>query len=592
MGRLSSIPRVAGAALVLLAVATTSGAPLAQEGLGQISFPTSQSGPAQDAFIKGVLLLHSFEYDDAREAFQEAQQAAPGFAMAYWGEAMTYNHPVWAQTAPEQARAALERLAPTPAERMTKAGSDKERDWLRAVDALFGAGDKLARDKAYASAMARMHEAYPDDLEVTAFYALALLGTSHGGRDFGIYMRAAAQAEDVYARNPQHPGAVHYLIHAFDDPVHAPLGLRYAVAYGRIAPAASHAVHMPSHIYFALGMWDEAAEMNERSVKAADDRVARKNLGVDERGFHALLWLTYSYLQQGRQQEARALLDQIEEAAAKSDSPRTRSHLALARAAWLIETRRWADAKSPVNPEGLSSDATAADIFATGLASFRSGNRVRGHEALKLIAQIVGDGDQPLRSVTTARPPTAKPNTPARPGVRPIEPAPPAAPTAPPLAPGVHTAHTGSPGQPLGLPSAGGGDKRVAAVMAQQLEAVLLFVEGRRDEGIVLARQAAAVEDTLSFEFGPPVPVKPGHELVGDLLMDVRRPGEAMTEYEAALQRTPRRTQSLLGLYRAATAARDAEKAQRAAAELRKIWHRADKTLPELREIAKAPTSF
>src|SRR5690606_31367591 len=132
--------------------------------LGAIAFPTSQTGPAQDAFVRGVLLLHSFEYDDAREAFQEAQQAAPGFAMAHWGEAMTYNHPLWSQTDPGQARSALERLAATPAERLAKAGSDKERDWLRAVDALFGQGDKLARDTAYAAAMARMHEAYPDDL--------------------------------------------------------------------------------------------------------------------------------------------------------------------------------------------------------------------------------------------------------------------------------------------------------------------------------------------------------------------------------------------------------------------------------------------
>ena len=129
--------------------------------------------------------------------------------------------------------------------------------------------------------MRRMHEKYPADDEVTSFYALALLGTSHGGRDFSIYMRAAALVEQVYAKNPQHPGAAHYLIHAYDDPIHAPLGLRYADAYSKIAPAASHALHMPSHIYFALGMWDEAAAINERSVKAADARRAAKKLDVD-----------------------------------------------------------------------------------------------------------------------------------------------------------------------------------------------------------------------------------------------------------------------------------------------------------------------
>jgi len=557
---------------------------LAQESLGRIEFPTSQTGTAQSAFLKGVLLLHSFEYDDAREAFVEAQKAAPGFAMAYWGEAMTHNHPLWAQTAPELAREALARLAPTAEERQTLASNDKERDWLRAVEALYGEGEKPARDTAYAAQLRRMHEKYPDDLEVTAFYALATLGASPGGRDAATYMRAAALVEDVYRKNPDHPGAAHYLIHAYDDPIHAPLGLRYAEAYARIAPAAAHALHMPSHIYFALGMWDKAGESNERSVKAADERVARKGLSVDERNHHALLWLTYSYLQQGRQQDARATLNQIEEAAAKSGSVRMRSHLALARSAWLVETRKWADARSAVDPDGLGASATAADLFAIGMAAFRSGNRPAGNDALQRIALLAGDGDRPLRSVTTARPnpPAGRPGS-VRPGATPIPTPRPGMPTMPGF---------GAPEpQPAGMPGAGSNEKRMAAVMAQQLEAVLIFVEGRREEAIVLARQAAAVEDELGFEFGPPLPVKPGHEFVGDLLMEVRRPGEAIPAFEAALRRHPGRALSLLGLYRAATAVKNSAKAQQAAAELRKVWSRADKNLPELREIASAPTS-
>ncbi len=339
-------------ALLFVAVLATGPVSRAQEPLGRIDFPTSQTGDAQSAFLKGVLLLHSFEYDDAREAFVEAEKAAPGFAMAYWGEAMTHNHPLWAQTAPDLAREALSRLAPTAGERQAKAANDKERDWLRAVEALYADGEKPARDTAYAAQMRRMHDKYPDDLEVTAFYALATLGASPGGRDAATYMRAAALVEDVSRKNPEHPGAAHYLIHAYDDPIHAPLGLRYAEAYAKIAPAASHALHMPSHIYFALGMWDKAGEMNERSVKAADERVARKGLSVDERNHHALLWLNYSYLQQGRQADAKAVLNQIEEATAKSGSVRMRSHLALARAAWLIETRKWTDARSAVDPGG------------------------------------------------------------------------------------------------------------------------------------------------------------------------------------------------------------------------------------------------
>jgi tetratricopeptide (TPR) repeat protein len=569
--------------LVFIVALAAGPAPRAQEALGRIAFPTSQSGAAQSAFVKGVLLLHSFEYEDAREAFVEAQQAAPGFAMAHWGEAMTHNHPLWGETAPEAAREALARLAPTFDERLSKAATDKERDWLRAVEALFGESEKPTRDAAYATQMRRMHEKFPDDLEVTAFYALATLGASPGGRDPATYMRAAALVEDVARKNPDHPGAAHYLIHAYDDPIHAPLGLRYAEAYGKMAPAASHALHMPSHIYFALGMWDQAGEMNERSVKAADERVAKKSLGVDARNHHALLWLVYSYLQQGRQQDARGVLTQIEDAAARSSSARMRTHLALARAAWVIETRKWADAKPPVTPEGLGAAATAADLFAIGVASFRSGNRSAGNDALQRIALLAGDGDRPLRSVTTARPtpPAGRPGV-SRPGVTPIPTPRPGMPTMPAF---------GAPEPPAPAPATGTNEKRVAAVMAQQLEAMLIFVEGRREEAIVLARQAAAVEDELTFEFGPPVPVKPGHEFVADLLMDVRRPGEAIPEFEASLKRHPGRALSLLGLYRAATAVKNTAKAQQAVTELRKVWSRADKTLPELREIASAPTS-
>ncbi len=572
--------------------------PAATQDLGTIDFPTSGSPAAQPLFIKGVLLMHSFEYDDAREAFVAAQKADPGFAMAYWGEAMTFNHAVWQRTSPDLARAALGKLAPTPDARRAKAATEKEKDWLGAVERLYATGDgstsltasKLARDLAYADAMKRMLDKYPADDEVKSFYALALLGTSHGGRDFAIYMRAAALVEQVYAKNPQHPGAAHYLIHAYDDPVHAPLGLRFADAYSKIAPAASHALHMPSHIYVAMGLWDESAAINERSVRAADARRDAKKLDVDARGFHALLWLVYSYTQQGRYEDARGVMTQLEAAAKESGSERTRSHLALARAAWLIETRKWGEAKAPVQATGLPRDAAIADLFAVGFAALRSGNRTAGSNALQAMAALMEARPVNLAPV---RPSGGAPGTkPLAPGVTPIAPAPgPRAVPAPgtgtnpqtPQAPG-HAAHEAP--AATGLPAAGGGgDLRVPQVMAQQLEAMLLFVEGRREEALVLARQAAVVEAGLPFEFGPPVPVKPVNEQVGEMLMDLRRPKEAIEAYELSLKRNPKRALSLLGLFRAARAAKDVPTIERAAGELREIWKKADKTLPELKEI-------
>ncbi|MDP3717856.1 MAG: tetratricopeptide repeat protein [Acidobacteriota bacterium] len=577
--------RPAALVVALLLVAASTGPVRAQNELGQIDFPTSGAPAAQPAFLKGVLLLHSFEYDDAKEAFLEAQQADPGFAMAYWGEAMTYNHPVWQQTAPELARAALARLAPTLEGRLAKAPTAKEKDWLASLERLYSTDEKLTRDRAYAEHMRRMHEKYPADDEVTSFYALALLGTSHGGRDFSIYMKAAALVEQVYAKNPQHPGAAHYLIHSYDDPIHAPLGLRFADAYSKIAPAASHALHMPSHIYVALGMWDEASAINERSMKAADARRAEKALDVDARGFHAMLWLVYGYAQQGRFEESRALLSQMEADAKTSGSVRTRSHLALARAAWLIESRKWGEAKAPVVAKGLGTDAAIADLFAIGMAAIRSGNRLAGGNALQQMAVLMEDSPTAAGPATTppamvGKPPAAGPSKPVvsgstRAGISPVVES--------------HAAHTG--GQPaIGLPSAGGGpDKRAAQVMAQQLEAVLLFSEGRREEALVLARQAAVVEDGMSFEFGPPVPVKPAHELVGEMLMDLRRPREAIPAFETSLKRNPRRALSLLGLGRASMAVKDMSRAMGAYGELRKIWKNADKGLPELRELGLVP---
>src|SRR5687768_1283109 len=463
--------------VALLAVCLAS--PAKSQDLGTIDFPTSGSPAAQPHFIKGVLLMHSFEYDDAREAFVEAQKADPNFAMAYWGEAMTFNHPVWQRTSPDLAKAALSKLGPTADARRAKTATEKEKDWLGAVERLYSASDKLARDLAYADAMKRMLEKYPADDEVRSFYALALLGTSHGGRDFAIYMRAAALVEQVYAKNPQHPGAAHYLIHAYDDPIHAPLGLRYADAYSKIAPAASHALHMPSHIYVAMGMWDESAAINERSVKAADTRREAKQLDVDARGFHALLWLVYSYTQQGRYEDARGIMTQLEAAAKEGGSERTRSHLALARAAWLIETRKWGEAKAPVMAKGLPKDAAIADLFAIGFAALRSGNRQAGSMALQQMAQLMASAPVNLAPVRPA--PSAAGAKPLPPGVKPIAPAPgPVAVPAPGSAPAAaqppnHDAHN-APAAAVGLPVAGGaGDPRVAQVMAQQLEALLLF---------------------------------------------------------------------------------------------------------------------
>ncbi|PYQ63020.1 MAG: hypothetical protein DMF53_11485, partial [Acidobacteria bacterium] len=232
---------------LLLTLLLVSSAPtLAQTGVGEVSFANSGSPAAQASFLRGLALLHNFEYEDAAAEFHKAQAIDPGFAMAYWGEAMTYTHPVWMQQNAAAARAALGRLGATPEARLAKAKTERERDYLRAVEILYGDGTKEERDFRYADAMAALHQRYPDDVDATAFYALSLLGTAHQGRDFAVYMKSAALLEEVFPTHQHHPGVLHYLIHSYDDPIHAPLGLRAARLYGTVAPNAGHALHMTS----------------------------------------------------------------------------------------------------------------------------------------------------------------------------------------------------------------------------------------------------------------------------------------------------------------------------------------------------------
>src|SRR5215510_12005404 len=287
-------PIVVLVATLIAARPVHAGAPA----VGSVSFANSGAPAAQADFLVGLAQLHNFQYPQAAAAFQRAQQIDPDFAMAYWGEAMTYNHAVWMQQDRSVARAVLARLGPTPEARAAKAPTPREKAYLAAVEVLYGDGDKYDRDRRYALAMERLHADYPDDIDATCFYALALLGTSHAGRDVPTYMKAAALMEELFEKYPQHPGAAHYLIHSVDDSVHAPLGLRAARAYAKIAPDSPHALHMTSHIFLALGMWDDVVAANEGTVHLVHAGMHARNPSAPAPGCaHPITWLAYGYLQ-------------------------------------------------------------------------------------------------------------------------------------------------------------------------------------------------------------------------------------------------------------------------------------------------------
>lgn len=507
-------------------------------GLGRLTFPTSAgSAEAQTAFVRGVLLLHVFEYEDAANAFKAAEALDPGFALAYWGEAMTYNHPVWNQVNPERGRAALEKLGATAAARAARVTDTRERGFLGAVELLYdGKGTKAERDGRYLAACEALAKAYPKDDEAQLFWSLALLGRSEGVRDVPTFLKAAGIAKAVFERNPQHPGAAHYWIHGMDDPEHATGALVAANALSRIAPDAGHAQHMCSHIFMALGMWDEVVEANENANRVVAARSVAKGRPVVTFG-HYVEWLQYAYFQQGRKHDAEALLTEGErstrdgalflqshprpEMTAEAFRKLAASSLVGMRATSLVETRDWAGPRSAMKTEtaGLGPDE-AWDAFATGFAA-------------------ASRGDTELATAALAR-------------MRTVE----------------------HPSDPSRAPDAQ--QTAYLKVMEDELGALLAKRKGDLTGAIAMAERAAAAYAAIPFDFGPPVVVKPPHELLGELLLAKGEAVPARDAFEQSLRFAPNRSLSLLGLARAEEAEGDKAASATTYRKLQENWHRAD----------------
>jgi tetratricopeptide (TPR) repeat protein len=485
------------AAAVLLLVAASASAQL-----GSIAFPNRGKPEAQEAFLRGVSALHSFWYDEAADAFREAQRLDPAFVMAYWGEAMTCNHPIWREVDLPAGRAVLAKLAPNPGK-----SDARENGYLEAVETLYGEGDKSARDRAYETAMERLARAWPDDVEAQAFHALSILATIDPDHpDPRKQIRAAAILEPLYTAHPDHPGVLHYLIHAYDDPLHAPLGLRAAQRYAKVAPSAFHALHMPSHIFLQLGMWGETAASNEQSYAASKEWVERRRLGRAKRDLHSLQWLQYAYLQQGRFEDAKKLL--LEVSPVEGEDARESSTRALMQARQAVESGDWSvlPALPSAGPAAEVSEhagcgkpsygnSSSALLFARGLAAVSRNDQKQARKAVAGLRAMRGaDNDTRSRGID---------------------------------------------------------------VMAKELEASIEAASGPVSSpgflrALELARAAVDIEETLGAPSGPPDPLKPAHELYAELLEKGGPAVQAVQQYRLSLLRTPNRRRSAEGAKRLA----------------------------------------
>ncbi|HEX2455256.1 MAG TPA: hypothetical protein VHI99_16275 [Vicinamibacterales bacterium] len=479
-----------------------------------------------------MLLLHSFEYEDAIESFHQAERIDPSFAMAYWGEAMCYNQPLWFHEDLAKGRDALGRLH---AAHVTSRVSVREQRYIKAVERLFGAGDKAARDRAYADQMGELARAYPDDDEAAAFYALALLATVPAATlNADVSLKAGAIASAILEKNPQHPGAAHYVLHAYDDGQHAAMGLKAARIYARIAPASSHARHMPSHVFLPLGMWDEAAMADESAFAASVDWVKRHDASPAQLDFHSLSWLQYEYLQQGRFAKARELLEpvrraltmpapdvhlHVESEIGRGFAPMAlKSELASMRARLVVESGNWSEMK------GRGTFDNVDELFALGIASAKLGDVARAEAALEHLGTAIGAAPDP-------------------------------------------------------------DNRQLAQIMQLELSGLLKAATGARTQALAELEEAAVREASRPRPNARPYPIMPAVELYAEALLATGNARAAVKEFQTSLARTPRRAASVIGLARAARAAGLRTEALRAAREFLTIWRFADPDRAELNEM-------
>lgn len=488
--------------------ARPSGKPAEQ--VGNVNFPTSCSPQAQPSLEKGLALLHSFQYQESAQAFNEAAQRDSQCAMARWGQAMSLYHQLW--DFPDSSTLAEGRK---DVEQAQKLGPQtvREREYIAAAAAFYQDDLKLShtdRTRAYSTAMEKLYSDNPKDVEAGAFYALSLVALAQDGvDDLANRRKAIAILNPLFAEQPNNPGVAHYLIHASDTPELAKEGLPAARAYAKIAPDSSHATHMPSHIFRRLGLWQEMVDSNIAAIAAAAE-ATQAHRGDASYQFHPMDFLDYAYLQSGQEAKARQLVEAAKEVpGAKTED--IAGHQAYFEAINAIELHRWKEASSlAVRDKRLEWEDTT--YWARGIGAARSGD-VNGAQ----------QDSQKLAEITKAEEARDK-----------------------------QQGNKVTPGE---------------TVEQREVDGWLAFAEGKPDEAIAALRAAAKRE-----EDGREDPDSmPAREMLADLLLELKRPSEALTEYEAVLKDYPNRFDAVYGAARAAESMGDSRQSRKFYSQLVKI---------------------
>jgi len=496
--------------------------------LGTVHFPVSCTAEAQKTFEKGVALLHSFWYEEAEKTFVDAEKQDAKCAMAYWGEAMSLWHQLWDR--PEAAtikRASAELKQADKA----KAPTERERDYIHALEAFYSnsaKADHEARARAYSAAMEKVCRKYPDDHEAAAFYALSLLASEpDDDTTFANRKQAGAILEKLFAEEPNHPGIAHYLIHTYDKPQLAELGLPAARRYAEIAPSAPHALHMPSHIFARLGLWQDDIQSNLASI-AATRKAAEMHMGGEGHQFHAMDFLIYAYLQSGREADAAKVIDEVKTMAAMEMAGTDMHAFAMSTfpAMYALELHRWPEAAVlPVISKAEGGDR-AYTYWARTIGSARSGDLAGAKKNLAEIDAIHKD--------YAARKKTYQ--------------------------------------------------AEYTDVLYQEASAWVLHGEGKDDEATAALRKVADHEDAVGEEHTS----MPAREMLADMLLEMKRPEQALAEYKGDLKFNPKRFNGLYGAAQAAEMAGQTSEATEYYAVLVKTCEGGSSARPELAKAKQA----
>ena len=498
---------------------------LVPEQLGTVHFPTSCVIQVQGQFERGVALLHSFWYEEAEKQFEQVEQEDPNCPMAHWGVAMSLWHQLWNHPDRKTVKRGWAEVKKAEALHPT---DDRERGYIAAAAAFYGGSKRRTyedRATAYAKAMEVNYKRHPEDREGAAFYALALLASAPPhDTTFANQKKAGAILEALFAEEPNHPGIAHYIIHSYDSPQLAAMGLPAAQAYAKIAPAAPHALHMPSHIFARLGLWQEDIDSNLASI-AATRKTAAMHMGGESHQFHAMDFLDYAYLQSGRDGSATKLLAEVQAMPEMKDNmyganfdPRTYV-LTIFPARYDLELHHWSDAAALQPVPGAGAGNKAVTYWARAIGAGRSGNVAQAQSDIAEIARL----RKLLRKQKSDELPYVDQ------------------------------------------------DKKEA-------EAWLAYAQGNRDLGLKTLR---AVAEKQEAEGDEPLAV-PAREMLADMLAEMNKPAEALAEYQADLKFNPNRFDGLYGAARAAESAGKTTEANGYYAQLLKVCVGSDSDRPEL----------